>query len=602
MRWASSVVVAGMSAASLVAVSSGSAATSVASLAPAAAPAAKSGESKKAKGDEQITFFLGLKRDDAGAAKAVKAVSDPASARYRVFPSRQEIAEQYGASTKTIAAVKKVAAEYSLDVEIDGTGVFAAVTGPVKSWKKLLDVPVAKDKTVNAGQTQIAYSADLPANYAGPPELKGMATEFLPYWRSVTNSPLVSASAQITMTAPNNQHPDLNTGSGESCFADGPVGRQTYSWNQFLTAYGIDSLPEVSGENVRIVIMDEGDGYSDTTLAAAQECGDMNSVSFNATQVRGMTGTLNKSGGEGDLDVQAVAAVLPDGAEVSVLQSLGDLNLGFLDWAAAYNLPDLPDVLSSSYGSCEQELSGEQTAWRIGAVQEAIFTRLALAGTSTFSAAGDQGSSDCFPNTGEGSGDKQAAVDYPGSSPYVVSVGGTALSVDQANQRSAEVTWNNSTLPAPLSSGSGGSGGGVSMMFDRPWWQPGSMTKSSKRAVPDLAGPAAENPGVPLVLGNQMGAGTGGTSFAAPLLAAAFAVVAAGEREAGRPPLGLIQPWLYSGYGQDPGGFFDVVSTTNDVFNIGCCKARTGYDQASGLGTPMMDKIAAQLPPPGSGS
>ena len=42
--------------------------------------------------------------------------------------------------------------------------------------------------------------------------------------------------------------------------------------------------------------------------------------------------------------------------------------------------------------------------------------------------------------------------------------------------------------------------------------------------------------------------------------------------------------------------FLDITTGTNSVFSsVSCCKAATGYDQATGLGSPAAYLIAGQL-------
>src|ERR1700722_5546500 len=79
-----------------------------------------------------------------------------------------------------------------------------------------------------------------------------------------------------------------------------------------------------------------------------------------------------------------------------------------------------------------------------------LFQRAAAQGVSIFSASGDLGSDQCQDGT------QQLA--WP-SSPYIVSVGGTGfkMAADGVTIQD-EVAWN-------------GSGGGFSMMYDRPDWQ-----------------------------------------------------------------------------------------------------------------------------------
>jgi hypothetical protein len=55
-------------------------------------------------------------------------------------------------------------------------------------------------------------------------------------------------------------------------------------------------------------------------------------------------------------------------------------------------------------------------------------------------------------------------------------------------------------------------------------------------------------------------------------------------------------PLLYSIAKQAPGSFLDITVGTNTVFSgVSCCKAAKGFDMASGLGSPLADRIVTQL-------
>ena len=95
--------------------------------------------------------------------------------------------------------------------------------------------------------------------------------------------------------------------------------------------------------------------------------------------------------------------------------------------------------------------------------------------------------------------------------------------------------------------------------------------------------------------GSSPWVGIGGTSAATPLLAGGAALVDQRLRSAGRRPLGLVNPLLYS-VARSPAAastFYDVTAIGNDVGTdipgngrpLGCCTAGIGYDQASGLGS-----------------
>jgi kumamolisin len=102
----------------------------------------------------------------------------------------------------------------------------------------------------------------------------------------------------------------------------------------------------------------------------------------------------------------------------------------------------------------------------------------AMLGVTVCAASGDDGAGDQV-------NDGRAHVNFPASSPFVLSVGGTMLT----GTPPAEVVW--SAAPGDQSqSGDGGStGGGVSTVFPRPGWQTvnvGSLNAGSMdgRVVP----------------------------------------------------------------------------------------------------------------------
>ena len=220
------------------------------------------------------------------------------------------------------------------------------------------------------------------------------------------------------------------------------------------------------------------------------------------------------------------------------------------------------------------------------------------------------------------SGDEQAnvgykTVDYPASSPWVVSVGGTSLLVGEGsgatdpgnstqpttatpsdgtygaspfNGGRGETGWGtgfsawnwpadpyfscsgstgtNTWCPAPPGGFFGGAGGGVSQIFPRPSWQTGvdGLPGTGGRAVPDVAMNADPNTGdlfgmtytvsgKPTYLELRIG----GTSLACPLFAGSLALAV---QKAGT-GLGQVDPILYeiAGSTDGSGAFHDVLSS-----------------------------------------
>jgi kumamolisin len=236
-----------------------------------------------------------------------------------------------------------------------------------------------------------------------------------------------------------------------------------------------------------------------------------------------------------------------------------------------------------SYGGCA--LAENRGAPGYTAVIDAVLAMTALTGVSSVVAAGDSGSTTC------GTSVPGTTLSYPAVSPFVTTVGGTRLTLGAGNTRVSETVWNDSAY-----GGHGAGGGGLTRLQPRPSYQD-SANAHPTRAVPDVSALADTVPGWPDVINSTLQT-VGGTSGSAPFVAAAIALVAASEREAGRPPIGLANGWFYRAASQ-PSAFFDVTQGGNDLAGVGCCQATVGYDLASGLGVPNWATLPATLPKPG---
>ena len=227
---------------------------------------------------------------------------------------------------------------------------------------------------------------------------------------------------------------------------------------------------------------------------------------------------------------------------------------------------------------------------------ERQLTATAALGITTVVAAGDTGSSACARGVKPSqltSSDKKPQVSWPASSPWVLAVGGTNLTLDAGNGIASTGPWNDTVYPAPFNKAAGG-GGGQSTFETRPWWQPAQSFASSKyRMVPDLAAFADESPGYPIVCssgvqscpgGPQGITFVGGTSASTPLVAGMVALWAQQARNQGLPKPGFVPPLLYALAQHSPGTFVDVTTGSNALFGGSCCPARPGLRPRDRLG------------------
>ena len=232
---------------------------------------------------------------------------------------------------------------------------------------------------------------------------------------------------------------------------------------------------------------------------------------------------------------------------------------------------------SSSWGGCELDLPATYR----NALQTQV-NRVVAAGATFFSATGDAGAYDC---TGDGTSHAGSlAVDFPASLPTSVGVGATTLT--NPTTTPSESAWSRA---ASGNNAAAGTGGGVSADYAAPTYQT-NIGISGKRELPDVVSDGDPNTGVDVYLASSSDATTGdgqygGTSLSAPTWASELAdALSSLGCDTG---LGDIHTLLYASK-----SFTDITTGNNLHYNAG-----TGYDEASGLGSPIWNKLALDLQP-----
>ncbi len=317
-----------------------------------------------------------------------------------------------------------------------------------------------------------------------------------------------------------------------------------------------------TGQTVAFV---EFDGYKASDLTTYNTQYSLSGPAASTVSVDGAN--YDSSPGDGqvevELDAEVVRAVAPKATQL--IYEAPNSDQGQLDMFNKIVSDNRAQVISNSWGSCEPDTTPSVMTSGDNAMAQA-----AAQGISMYSASGDDGSHDCARST---SGSGVTAVDFPASSPNGTGVGGTTLTVSGTTY-SSEHAWS-------------GSGGGTSTVFAHPSWQAGS----AKRMVPDVSSNADPNSGFAVYSQGSWGV-VGGTSAAAPTWAGFTALVNQKAAAAGHAKVGLANPALYQiGAGSNrAASFHDVTSGSNGNFSAG-----TGYDQVTGLGTPVGDGLANAL-------
>ncbi len=285
------------------------------------------------------------------------------------------------------------------------------------------------------------------------------------------------------------------------------------------------------------------------------------------------------------MDVQIIAGLCPQATIIVYFATFDQKGwIDLLNQVVAGN-PAKPVALSVSWGLAEDDPNWSEGARN--AINDGL-NAAAMLGITVSVAAGDDGSGDQIT-------DGRAHVDFPSSSPFVLSVGGTMLT------KTAEKAWWQSP-GRRTRKGGGATGGGVSVCFDRPVWQDVNVTSLNNgsidgRVIPDvtaLAGP----PFYDLIfLGQDQP--NGGTSASAPLWAALIT-----RMNALLPPSKqqqFLTPLLYQngsdGRPRGESGCNDITTGQNasHPFPGSGYEAGKGYDAVSGWGTPNGKKLLELL-------
>ncbi len=311
----------------------------------------------------------------------------------------------------------------------------------------------------------------------------------------------------------------------------------------------------------------ELDGYKASDVTFYESTFGLPNVPLQNVLIDGYSGAAGSGAGEVTLDIELQIALAPSATKVIVYEAPNS-NTGVVD---AYNriaTDNLAKEISTSWGEAENSATAS-----VRNSENSAFQQMAAQGQSIYAAAGDSGAND------NGS---SLSVDDPASQPYMVSVGGTALTTASAGGAySSETTWNHG------STASGAGGGGISTVWPIPSYQAGVVSAASKgsttmRNVPDVALDADPSTGYAIYVGGAWNV-YGGTSCAAPLWAAFTALVNQKRAAAGSALLGFANPPIYtvakgSGYASS---FHDIADGSTNLYY----PAVTGYDDATGWGT-----------------
>ncbi|MGU3409956.1 protease pro-enzyme activation domain-containing protein [Microbacterium sp. M1A1_1b] len=567
---------------------------------PAWATASDDAGTVAASTDVEGEVYLPLK-NQAGAEALATAVSTPGSPQYRKPLTPAAWIAAYAPTKADVDQVTGFLRAQGLSITaVPASHEYVVFRGPASVVNSVLGTTLHSYR--HAQQTLVAPSTapSLPASIAGL--VSGVSVD---QGRLLTHPELVeqgqtpatstpARTLQQQATAPTGINAKCSAYAGEhTATVPSAYGKTVvptfacgYVPSQIRSAYGVDTLAKqgVSGQGQTVAIID---AYASPTIihdtnTYSQQHGEpgLTSATFqqripSPSQFTDQVLCQQPSGWQGEetLDVQSVHAVAPS---AKILYVGGTNCGGGLDVAMSKILDQgLASIVSNSYGDV-----GENVPLSSIRGQENLHIQAAGEGIGLYFSSGDHGD--------ESAALGSAQPDFPASSPWVTSVGGTSLGIDKTGKKSFETGWGDvldqivssprgnvyaAALPGNLDGG--GAGGGQSTLFDQPAYQKGVVPASlagGKRVSPDLAALADPYTGFsigirPITDDTTLAAGEfvnetyGGTSLASPLTAALSALV----QQSTNTRLGFANPTLYATYKTTPSAFSDVTSPKSPI-------------------------------------
>lgn len=397
---------------------------------------------------------------------------------------------------------------------------------------------------------------------------------------------------------------------------DKTVDTRIFSRESFLNLYNITNDNISSSQLSGVIEYQNNDGFLQSDLHQLQTLN--NQIITNVTDIHG---TNHGTDPESELDVQILS------------QTANGLNISYWEtpyWLYGlsidlYNNISIPNVVSMSWGWAEDSqcdiiqcinITSKDYVNRVNIE----YIKLALRGTTITVSSGDAGA----PGRTSEFCDKTRGINpiFPGSSPYVTTVGATFVEKDNSKINfTSPLCINNSCItgtieiPTNYDSVEWTSGGGFSLYTDAiPYWQNTHLTNylnnnkqflnfsrfnSNSRSYPDIS---AVGHNCPTIIDGQLNM-LDGTSCSSPIIAGIISIINYYKIIKNQSLVGFANPLLYKLSSNCPDCFNDITTgynwctetmCCNDTYNYGF-KAVVGFDPVSGLGTPNIGRILEYL-------
>ena len=447
-----------------------------------------------------------------------QAVSTPGNAQYHRYLTAAQAKALYAPTAAEAQSVEGWAASNALRVGAvtSGFGAYVQVTGTASAIAHAFGVKFGSYQVGAKKHAQKFWApeqaASVPASIRGDvltvtglDSAKHQATPgealppppqnyFVAPWSSAYYGQKVAAGPYGTVAGTKTKIPTVN-GQAQ------PWTNTGYTPAQVRGAYNVGKSGE-TGKGVTVAIID---AYTPSTLGS-----DASEYAQWAARQPGGNKTLDKAFAKGQFKVvQHPGATTYDDTSAAECGASGWYGESTLDVESVHGMAPNANVTYVGASDCTDQGLGNAVAYVVNthaasivtdswgepfdtssmvSVYDQLFKAGAAEGIGFFFSAGDNGYED--PNYEDPT--DQVEVDYPDSSPWVTSVGGTSLAVGKSQNYEGETSWGTFLNPLTVSSTGksswafaatdtrdelvnglydGSSGGGVSTSYAQPWYQ-----------------------------------------------------------------------------------------------------------------------------------
>jgi kumamolisin len=554
--------------------------------------------------------------------KYIQDTVTPGNSRYHKYLSVDQFRQRYAPPTEGINAVINYLAKFGIQASAYSDNLVLHATGTVEQFQNSLSVAIhdySRDgKEFHAPTFPVKVPAEIADQVLVVTGLDNIVT-----FNSLTKTPNNNA---------NNPEATNDPVLAPTPGADSRPGQLTVG--DVASRYGVNALYSqgITGKGQTIGIAT----LADFNPQDAYNYWDALGIKYAPNRITKVHvdggGELSEAAGSGEttLDVEQSGGLAPD-ANIMVYDA-PNTDAGFMDVFYQAVSENKVNTLSVSWGSPEALYMAFNQTNEMQAFHQ-VFMEGAVQGISMFAASGDSGAYDTNRSLPYPYFSKVVGTEVPAGDPYITAAGGTTLP-NTFRMRHGNITlsserawgwdyfsdylhqWYGPNAEYDLGYFSVGGGGAVSSFWGTPFYQNGVAglnttpagqslidytgatpvdyidlpTGYAGRNVPDISMNADPFTGY-LVYSSGAWSAEGGTSFVSPQLNGITALM---NQYVGS-SVGFLNPTMYNlqksgtAYGANA-PFNDITSGTNWYYAAG-----TGYDTATGIGTPNVANLAAAI-------